>query len=76
MRIRPDRTTRYSTHITGGPSERYAREARKDAVGPPVNDEEVTSDDKSTSSLVKNGVFQRRDFEVRIEYDDRDGAHR
>ena len=76
MHIRPDRTMRHTTHITGGAPERYANETRDDVGGPPVNDEEVTGDDKSTSSLVKNGVFQKRDFEVRIEYDDHDDAHR
>jgi hypothetical protein len=67
MRIRPDRATRFTTHITGGARDRYANGTRGDVGGAPGIDEEVTGDDKSTSSLVKNGVYQKRDFEVRIE---------
>ncbi|KAK5759966.1 hypothetical protein LTS12_009862 [Elasticomyces elasticus] len=74
MRIRPDRKTSYTTHITGGAPKRHANETRDDVGGARINDEEVAGDDESTSSLVKNGVFQRRDFEVRIEYEDQDGS--
>ncbi|KAK4963138.1 hypothetical protein LTR10_000766 [Elasticomyces elasticus] len=74
MRIRPDRKTSYTTHITGGAPKRHANETRDDVGVARVNDEEVAGDDESTSSLVKNGVFQRRDFEVRIEYEDQDGS--
>lgn len=56
-----DSTTRYTTHITGG-------QTRDVTDGGTVNDEDFNGDDKSTSSLVNNGVFQRRDFEIRIEY--------
>ncbi|KAK5702998.1 hypothetical protein LTR97_003944 [Elasticomyces elasticus] len=74
MRIRPDRKTSYTTHITGGAAKRHANETRDDVGIARVNDEEVAGDDESTSSLVKNGVFQRRDFEVRVEYEDQHGS--
>ena len=73
--IRPDRTPRYTTTVTAGVPERYGDETRDDIGSAPVHDE-VTGDDKSTSSLVKNAVFQQRDFEVRVEYDGQDHSHR
>ena len=73
LRLRPDKTARYVTHVVGGSSggvgsERDARERK-------ANDDEI-SDDKSTSSLTKHGVYQQRDFERYVEYDHRDGESR
>jgi hypothetical protein len=76
MRLRPDEVARYTTHIIagGGSSSGTERDARKRKAhaGDGRSDDEI-SDDKSTSSLKKNGVYQQRDFEMHVEYDYRDG---
>lgn len=77
MRLRPDETTRFTTHVVGGSSsgivlERDGRN-RKAPSGDTTKSDDEISDDKSTSSLRKNGVYQRRDFEMHVEYDYPDG---
>jgi hypothetical protein len=73
LRLRPDRTTQYTTHVVGGSSTAVDTEGERRRR----NDDEI-SDDKSTSSLRKNGVYQQRDFEIHVEYDDdfKDGESR
>jgi hypothetical protein len=79
MRLRPDETARFTTHVVGGSSsgigngnERDGRN-RKPPSGDTTKSDDEISDDKSTSSLRKNGVYQRRDFEMHVEYDYPDG---
>lgn len=78
MRLRPDDVARYTTHVVGGSStgvgssERENRSRNAPSGDTTKSDDEI-SDDKSTSSLRKNGVYQRRDFEMHVEYDYPDG---
>ncbi|KEF61098.1 uncharacterized protein A1O9_02663 [Exophiala aquamarina CBS 119918] len=80
MRLRPDETARFTTHIVGGSSSGIVQERdgrnRKAPSGDTTKSEDEISDDKSTSSLRKNGVYQRRDFEMHVEYDYPDGDSR
>ena len=80
LHLRPDRTTRYVTRVVGGSgggvgSERAAGE-RKANLGVGTKSDDDISDDKSTSSLTKHGVYQQRDFEMHVEYDHPDGESR
>lgn len=79
MRLRPDDVARYTTHVIGGSStgvgvvnDREGR-SRNPPSGDTTKSDDDISDDKSTSSLRKNGVYQRRDFEMHVEYDYPDG---
>ncbi|KAK5061572.1 hypothetical protein LTR84_008116 [Exophiala bonariae] len=77
MRLRPDDVARYTTHVVGGSSTGVGsdRDGRSRNVlsGDTTKSDDEISDDKSTSSLRKNGVYQRRDFEMHVEYDYPDG---
>lgn len=77
MRLRPDETARFTTHVVGGSSSGIGTERdgrnRKAPSGDTTKSDDEISDDKSTSSLRKNGVYQRRDFEMHVEYDYPDG---
>jgi hypothetical protein len=66
LRLRPDRTTQYTTHVVGGSS---STGVGSEGDSRKRNDDEI-SDDKSTTSLRQNGVYQQRDFEMHVEYDD------
>jgi len=79
LRLRPDETARFTTHVVGGGGsssgivqDRDGRN-RKAPSGDTTKSDDDISDDKSTSSLRKNGVYQRRDFEMHVEYDYPDG---
>ncbi len=75
VHLRPDKTTRYTTHVIGGDSQGDVRERKSHPENVARSDDEI-SDDKSTSSLRKNAVYQQRDFEMHVEYEDHDGQHR
>ena len=82
LRLRPDKTTRYTTHIVGGGSRGggdtgiETGERKANAGDVTTKSDDGISDDKSTSSLRKNGVYQQRDFEMHVEYDYHDGESR
>jgi hypothetical protein len=67
-RLRPDKTTRYMTRVVGG--REHARNDEEDVpAGTRTVNDDSTTDDKSTSSLKGNAVYQQQDFEMHIEYD-------
>lgn len=84
LRLRPDETARFTTHVVGNSSSGSATGSRTETdarkrntnVGDALKGDDEIGDDKSTTSLKKNGVYQQRDFELHVEYEGHDGESR
>ncbi|RMZ79609.1 hypothetical protein DV737_g3312, partial [Chaetothyriales sp. CBS 132003] len=67
LQLRPDQQVCFTAYVTGGVSG-DARKRTGHVGDAAISDDEII-DDKSTSSLKNNGVYQRRDFEMHVQYD-------